>query len=244
MKYLVALFLSCFLLYVPLKAQSNLYSNQQFWLEGLVDYSFAKKWHFYTDASYRHIFLGDINWWRVMARPSLKFKILDWLDVRGGVGVFYTEFGDKDDVLEVRPWEGFAIAWPTVLGLKFTHQVRLEQRIIYNTADWTRNNSNRYRYQLSTKIKFSKTKKYKVFFIPLEVEFFFNSDKVTNKFVQNEGRYTIGLGYVFNKEFTVDGKFFVQRSRFKDYNLGISDYVFRLRLSYNLIGAEKDKTSN
>jgi len=244
MKYIAALFLCCFLLYVPLKAQSNLYSRQQFWLEGLVDYSFAKNWHFYTDASYRKVYSGDRNWWRVMARPSLKFKILNWLDVRGGVGVFYTDFDDKVDVLEVRPWEGFAVEWPTIIGLKFTHQVRFEQRIIYNTADWAKINVYQYRYQLSTKIKLSKTKKYKVFFIPLEVEFFFNADNEQNKFLQEQGRYTIGLGYVFNKEITVDGKFFIQRSKSEEFNLGISDYVFRFRLSYNLFSPEKDKTSN
>ncbi len=242
MKYLTALLFGFFLMIVPLKGQNGLSSNQQLWLEGLVNYSFGKKWDFYTDASYRQIFSEKADGWRVMVRPSIKWKILNWLDVRGGFGVFYTNFDNKIDLLEVRPWQGFAVVWPSIKRLKFTHQVRFEQRIIYNTTDWAQANINRYRYQLSTKINLSKDRKYKIFFIPLEVEFFFNSDQESNKLVQNEGRYTIGLGYVFNQKITVDGKFFAQRVQSDEFNLNVSDYVLRLRFKYNLLRSGEDKT--
>ncbi len=242
MKYLVALFLGCLFIILPLKSQTVSQSNQHVWLEALVDYSFAKKWNFYTDASYRQVFSESGQWWRVMARPSMKWKLLNWLDVRGGVGVFYSNFGDRVDVLEVRPWQGFAVVWPSIQRLKFTHQVRFEQRIIYNTKDWANININRYRYQLSTKINLSKDKKYKTFFIPLEVEFFFNSDKELNKLVQSEGRYTIGLGYVFNRKITIDGKFFAQRIQSDEFNLNVSDYVIRLRFRYNIFRSSDDAT--
>ena len=155
---------------------------------------------------------------------------------------FYTHFDSKTKLLEFRPWQGVAIVWPSIKQVKFTHLLRTEQQIIYNTANWKHVYANRFRYQLSTKINLSAKRKFKVFFIPLAVEFFFRNNEAQNKIIRNEGRYTFGLGYIFNREITVDAKVFIQRTRSEALNFSISNEVFRLRFRYNLFGEEEDKT--
>jgi Protein of unknown function (DUF2490) len=242
MKSLVAFFLLCSLSYLPLKAQDKSQVNQQLWLEALVDYSFGAKWDFYTDASYRSVYTDNLQYWLVMARPSIKRQMLNWLDVRAGVGAFYTEFDENNATLEIRPWEGFAIGWPSFKRIRFSHLVRFEQRFLYDTSDWSYEYSNRYRYQLSTRIKLSKKKKYKTFFIPVAVEVFLQSNNELNELFRNRARYTLGLGYVINREITLDAKLVAERNRSDALDLNITDLLFRLRFRYNLFSFEEDET--
>ena len=229
--------------FVPnLDAQSEKLYDQHIWLEGFVAYPFSKKVEFFADASYRFVFTKKENWCRVMARPSLKWNLLNWMDLRGGLGVFYSNFKEDDDILEVRPWQGLNVSWPKLKYVKFAHLVRVEQQILYNTSTWDRRFVNRFRYQLSSRIKLSATKKFKYFFIPLSAEFFFRTDPELNKFLRNDGRYTVGLGYVLNRKITFNVRYFIQRSRSDEFDFTLSDQVLRILFRYNLFSIEEDET--
>ena len=237
------IFISLLFISKGISQNERLYDNQV-WFEVLVDYSFGKNFDFYTDASYRQAFSTEGNWRRIMARPSLKWKLLNWLDVRGGIGVFYSDFNIESSILEVRPWQGAAISWPKFDRIKFSHLFRVEQQIIYNTSNWNQKYTTRFRYQLGSRINLRKDRKYKLFFIPVSAEFFFRTDKELNRFLRNDGRYMIGLGYVFNREITVDVKYFVQRSRSEELNFSLSDQVLRLRFRYNMFHDQEDHTKD
>lgn len=228
-----------FCLSLPLNAQNERLYDQQLWLEGVVDYPFGKNVEFFADASYRYIFSTEENWWRVLARPSLKWKVLNWLDLRGGLGMSYSNLDNLDNIFEVRPWQGVAILWPKIKIVEFSHLFRAEQQIVYNTSTWKNIYSNRFRYQLGSRINLTKTKQSKYFFIRCSVEFFFRTNKELDKFLRNDGRYTIGLGYVFNPKITVEARCFVQRSRSDELHFNVSNEVFRLRFRYNILRQEE-----
>ena len=227
---------------LSLKAQETSQVNQQLWLEGMVDNSFGVKWDLWADGSYRQLYSDGTNNWRATIRPNIKYQVLEWLDFRIGLMGMYSYFDESNASLEVRPSEGFAIGWPKIIGIKFVHLVRFEQRFIYDTSDWTYDFSGRIRYQLSTRINLSRTKKYKTFFIPLAAEMFLQSKNEVNDLFRNRARFTVGLGYVFNREITVDAKFMVEQNRSDAMELNITDTIFRLRFRYNLFSFEEDET--
>ena len=243
MKYIVFIFLFLSIGYQSMAQEEKHYDNH-LWLEGFFDYSFGHNLDFFADASYRQVFGTENNWNRIMVRPSMKWGVLKWLDIRGGIGIFYSDFNTGQNILEIRPWQGVAIGWPKFKTIKFTHLFRLEQQIIYETESWTHRYTNRYRYLFGTRIKLSKTRKYNVLFIPASVEFFFRSDEALNRLLRNDGRYTMGLGYVFNREITVDLRYFIQRSRSEELGFVLSDNVLRLRFRYNLFHDHEDHTKD
>ncbi len=230
-------------MYSSLKAQEGGTDyNKQLWLETLIDYPFGYKWGQWTDVSYRRVYSDDLEYWRLMVRPNFKWQGLKWLDLRGGVGGFYTYYTQDSATLEIRPWEGVSATWPSFKKIRFVHLVRLEQRFIYDTSDWSYTYSNRFRYQLSTRINISKIKKYKTFFIPLAFEIFLRNGDSENVLERTKARYTFGLGYVVNREVTFDAKVVVERSRNDEFELTVSDIIFRLRFRYNLFSFEEDET--
>ena len=242
MRFLYSSLLLCVFINSSVVAQERTKYDEQFWLEGMIDYSFGVKWDFWLDANYKGIVTNDANYWGAMVRPNIKFKVLKWMDLRAGIGAFYTKFDENDSVLEIRPWEGFAIGWPKIKNIRLVHLFRVEQRVIYYPSDWTQEYSNRIRYQLSTRIPLNKNKKYKTFFIPLAIEAFFQNENEVNDFFRNRARYTVGLGYIFNREITLDFKLVLEQNRSEDQNLNITDTMFRLRFRYNLFSFEEDDT--
>ena len=91
MKYILSLVIALFSHFI-INGQDSTSYDHQLWLEGLIDYQFGQKWDFFSDASYRRVCTRGEDAWRVMARPSLKWKVLNWLDVRGGIGFFLYAF--------------------------------------------------------------------------------------------------------------------------------------------------------
>jgi hypothetical protein len=242
MKSLAAILFICFVLQLPLYTQNGTQYNEQVWLEAMIDNSFGVKWDWYTDASYRTSFTDDLKFWTAMIRPNIKYKLLKRLDIRGGVGAFYTDIDESDNTLEIRPWQGISVSWPKIRRLQFNHLFRLEERIVYNTSDWTNEFVMRYRYQLSTRINFNKTKRYKVFFIPAAAEVFLQDDSDLSGISRSRARYTVGLGYVFNREYTVDAKLVFEHNLSEGSSLDLTDLIFRLRFRYNLFIFEEDET--
>ena len=72
----------------------------------------------------------------------------------------------------------------------------------------------RLRYRLDTKIPLNKyTLEPGAFYLPLAVEFFADLIDEVPEFFAKRNRASIGLGYVMNKNWTLDLRFHRQRSR-------------------------------
>lgn len=225
------------------QAQDEVAVDQQLWLEYLVDYDLSKKIELYADASYRTVFFKDLNnSHRIMARPSMKWAVSQKVDVRGGIGIFYTSLNDSTQALELRPWQGVSVRWPVIGKQRFSHFFRLEERLTYRLEPWSQANSVRLRYQLSTRIDFGRGKVVKYFYMPLAMEFFFvPAGEKTFDLSRNDARFTVGLGYVVNYRLALEGRFVLQRSRLSAGNFGVTDQIFRIMLRHSLFPFDEEQ---
>lgn len=219
-----------------IKAQEPEPVDQQLWLEYLVDYDLGSKVDLYSDAGYRAVFLTGVqNSRRIMARPSVKWTVSDLFDLRGGFGFFYDVLNDTTKTFEFRPWQGVSVHWPTIGRQRFTQFIRTEERLTYRLEPWSRASAFRLRYQLSTRIRFNRIKVSNYLYAPLAMEFFFTpSGEKLFEFSRNNARFTVGLGYVFNYRFALEGRFVFQRSRLVSGTFSVTDQIFRIMLRHSL----------
>jgi hypothetical protein len=94
------------------------------------------------------------GWWRIVARPSVRYDISDQTWIGGGIGNFYTLNDVIADRWEIRPWQGVEIAWPK-WRFPIRHYIRLEERFDFNTATWGSKNSLRGRYAVRMEQKWA-----------------------------------------------------------------------------------------
>jgi hypothetical protein len=137
------------------------------------------------------------------------------LRVDVGLGLYYTYQPEDDDVFETRLWQGGTVFWPDSPGLVrrlvFAQRVRLEERFT-DSGGW--DFALRFRYRLDTKIAINKyTLEPGAFYLPLAAEFFADLTGEATEFFAEQSRLSIGLGYVLNKNWTLDLRFLRQRSR-------------------------------
>jgi len=91
------------------------------------------------------------------------------------------------------------------------HRLRLEERIT-ESVGW--GFALRLRYRLDTKIPLNKyTLEPRAFYLPLAIEFFGDLIDEAPEFFAKRNRASIGLGYVMNKNWTLDLRYHRQRSR-------------------------------
>ena len=125
--------------------------SEQLW----VDYN--PRW---TDRSHREIY-GDLgvrtvldgDQWRFVLRPGVRGPV-GAFRLAGGVGTFFTANELIADRLEIRPFQGITAIWPNK-RVRLQHYVRLEERFVWETDDWTLDASLRGRYQLQVDYSFS-----------------------------------------------------------------------------------------
>jgi hypothetical protein len=95
--------------------------------------------------------------------------------------------------------------------LVFVHRLRVEERVT-ESEEW--GFAMRLRYRLDTKIPLNKyTLEPGAFYLPLAIEFFSDLADEVPEFFAKRNRASIGLGYVMNKNWTLDLRFHRQRSR-------------------------------
>jgi hypothetical protein len=150
----------------------------------------------------------------VYARPAMRWHPM-WkpVELRFGVGAFYTFNRLASDVFEIRPWGGAVLKWPRIGRLTVVSQVRVEDRLQWATEDWTLEDVWRIRYMLSTKVPLSRDQGERYFFVPVSAEGFSDAGsrpvgQLTEKF-----RIDAGVGLVFGWEWVAELHFIVQESR-------------------------------
>jgi hypothetical protein len=98
-----------------------------------------------------------------------------------------------------------------VRRLVFTQRLRLEERFT-DSDGW--DFAMRLRYRLDTKIAINKhTLEPGAFYIPMELELFADLHGEPTELFGEQSRLSVGLGYVMNKNWTLDFRFQRQRSR-------------------------------
>ena len=127
--------------------------QEQLWLD------YNPRW---TGESGREIFgeigvqtsLDSNDWLKFVVRPAVQGPVGPFR-LAGGIGTLYRLDREGADQLELQPFQGIAATWPKGRRLRLQHYVRLEERFVWETADWTDDISLRARYRLQTDYSFA-----------------------------------------------------------------------------------------
>jgi hypothetical protein len=167
----------------------------------------------YEELMSRESFWGE--WNKLYGNGGASYDLGERFRVAGGIGLYYTYQTEIADVFEFRLWQEGTAFWPDSPGavrrLVFTHRLRFEERVT-EFEGWAF--AMRLRYRLDTKIPLNKyTLEPGAFYVPLAIEFFADFLEETPEFFAKRNRASIGLGYVMNKNWTLDLRLHRQRSR-------------------------------
>lgn len=213
-KYLIIVFIS-FIIFpsVKLIAQDSEDVEKQVWLDYVMFRKPSEDIQFMGDAGYRFLIGG--GWQKYLVRPSLQKGIKDWLNLFGGVGLFYTVQEGLSNTFEIRPWIGARVYlyWDTFRKIRFSDYFRIEDRFVINTQSSGTSNSIRLRNK--TDVKFPITAHYLddgVLYAMLSFEFFIEGGDLQELFA-DKIRLGGGLGYKFNYNWRVEFYFYGFKSQ-------------------------------
>ena len=177
---------------------------------------------------------------------GVSYDLKKRIRLEAGLGLYYAYLPDLHDTFETRLWQAVTFDWPDSPGLVrryvLQHRFRLEERF-KNTNDWSF--AARLRYRLSFKIPINKyTLEPGGFYIPLKAEFYIPLGSEIQDFYAQQARYSAGIGYVFNKQWTLELRYARQRLRNTvDENLQPTDQFIEIRLksSFRIVDLLKSR---
>jgi hypothetical protein len=208
-------------------AQSNEGTTEQLWLDFIPHFKTSERFEYYGDASLRVIF-EENRIFTLIARPSFRYHINSIVELQGGIGFFFTIIDDFANQLELRPWQGVRVHWPTFGRIGIKHSFKLEERLLWGTETWDFDLTLRFRYKLGGRIPFNEARS---FYLSLFGEAFANVGGKNDALLRNRMRGYFGIGYKRNDTWTVELEYILQRSRsngVEDFH--ISDNIFRLKV--------------
>jgi hypothetical protein len=159
----------------------------------------------------------------------------DWIRVEGGLGYYYIYRREVPASHEVRLWQSGTLDWPESLGAFrryiFHHRFRLEERFRANGEDWSF--AFRFRYRLAYAFPINRyTVEPGAFFIPTMIEAYVPLGDDIEEFFAQQIRFTLGIGYVFDKVWKGELRYAWQRSRDTlDQELSLQNHYVEFRLS-------------
>ena len=132
----------------PAAAQSDNEVSPQLWMDYNPSWRASPRFEVYGDLGARTE-LQSGGWWRFVIRPSVRYRVHEYVRIAGGIGSFYTLNDIIADRWEIRPWQGVSATWPRT-PLPIEHFLRFEEQFDFNTRTWQSLNSLRMRYRVRT----------------------------------------------------------------------------------------------
>ena len=208
-------------------------ASQQVWLDYHNTFYLNPTWEYFGDVGYR-VQPSDGWWMKFYGRPSMRWHHRSSpLELRFGLGAFYTANKYDTDQFELRPFVGVLYKWPTIGPLTFASYLRLEDRYVWDVDDWSLSHSGRLRYKLSTKLPINKLTGNSYFFVPLSAEIFWDAGDGPEEMFSDDLRLDAGVGYIFSWVWVAEFHFIVQRSRTTlGGDLETTDFIFRFQLKH------------
>ena len=171
----------------PARAQDDV--STQIWVDYNPRWSWPSGLQLYGDLGVRTE-LSQTGWGRIVVRPGVRGPIGRGFQLSGGIGGFYTANEEAADRLEVRPFQGISATWPHK-PIRLDHYARLEERLEFETDDWTLEASLRFRYRLQTQVRWQGLRPGSHWRLIGHVEFFFTLSGEAGQF---DERVRAGLG--------------------------------------------------
>ncbi len=208
--------------------------TNQLWADYYRYWRLKPSVQFYGDMGFRYL-IDDGSWWVANIRPSVRLMQGNWIEPRGGLGVFFTYNEQDSNQLELRPWQGALIRWPTVNDrLHLHHYFRAEERLQWQTQmDWEFSAQLRLRYRIGSGLPLPILHPAHHFSVPLSAEWFLNMGDDLNERFFSRARYTVGIRDTINDRWSVELLFTLQESRSSaEESFDLSDRLFQVRIRH------------
>lgn len=116
-----------------------------------LNFRLNKKWVYNQDFAYQHSYKTP-TFTRFLIRSQGSYQQTGVLSYHGGLNFIYGFDETGENGLELRPWLGTKVRWPSFWRINFVQYLRFEQRFqhIVHVDDW--DNNFRVRYKISTNI--------------------------------------------------------------------------------------------
>jgi len=212
--------------------QTNL-KYSQIWFDVMLQQTFNNHFRFLFHTNYKHL-MDDNKWNQFMVRPTLIYTMNDYVYFQGGVQLLYTDLGDLNK-LEVRPWQGINIFFPTLGRLHFNNFFRLEERFFYQNIGERQTTSLRGRYAILTNVPLNhpSMSPRTVYLLPNFELLGSLWGKDVERFIAST-RYSLGAGYQVDDRVRLETIYLLERSRDRaEDNFRAINHIYRLVFRYN-----------
>lgn len=212
--------------------------KNELWTDYIHNHFFNNKWVLFGDATFR---VGEN--YVVGIRPSVKYLLSNKVSFRAGIGNNYT-FDSKDNIsnIEIRPWQGVRVVWPSTGIFAIQHYVRVEEQYISNNFTYDDfEGSIRLRYQIGTDVDIweSVSGDHEVN-LPLEYEIFSTLGQ-ENLYV-NRDRFIAGVSYKIRGFITIEFNYVLQRQGEGLRNMEADKNIYRIRIRHTFSKSLKKDT--
>ncbi|MDG3582379.1 DUF2490 domain-containing protein [Galbibacter pacificus] len=221
--------------------------TKQAWFTFQPGWQISERVKLNTEIGYRTV--SPKSWNRFNTKAELSYA-LDEFNLRkfifdqrlvSGVGYYYIHNFNDIDAFELRIYQGYKIGFNLTNRIDFLHYFRLEERFTNPFRDDGSSFGLRLRYKITGNINLEGlfVSKGRGFYIPIDVEFFFNikSSKQINDII----RLSPGVGYVVDPTFKIQFNisYHYTKQEFEEL-VRTNDIIFRLRV-YKTFKLKKDK---
>lgn len=213
-------------------AQDETAVTKQTWLFWQHHHSFTPRFKYVGDIGYRQELPYD-KWIRTSFKPGVEWSAGNIVDLRGGLGFYYSVQEIIPNSFELRPWQGVKVHWPTLGRFSFDHYGRLEQRFNRSTGPfehWSSVLRGRYRLNVIFPINHPGIID-NTLFVRLNAEIFLNMGRsIVERFV-NKNRYAMCLGYRFNPNWRLEVYYLAEQSKaFSEEGFKVNSHIFQVSL--------------
>lgn len=195
-------------------AQSESDLEKQTWGMALLNWRLNEKWVFNQDIGLMHTYTFP-KFTRVFLRPQINYQLNGTFSFHGGLIFIYKDYQVEENAIEIRPWAGTKIRWPSFWRIDLVHYIRVENRFrhAYNEEVW--DNDFRVRYKVGTNVPINHPSMINdTFYGLLAYEFFSVSYDVNVQFTTADlHRFDVGLGYRQNVKNSYEATLVAFKSR-------------------------------
>ena len=114
--------------------------EKQLWIASFFNFRLNDNWIYHQDAAYAHSYETP-TFTRFFLRSQVSRQITGAFSAHGGLNLFYIFNEVDNNALELRPWVGGKLRWPSFWRVNIVNYLRFEQRFQHtmNVSDWENN---------------------------------------------------------------------------------------------------------
>jgi hypothetical protein len=217
----------------PVAAQYSESSYFETWTDIATVYNFSDRFRYDGDYGARAA-LSTADFTQLYLRPSVRYEVVPWLRLHGGLGWFHTFLRDAEDADEIRPWVGVRFVGPRLGSWLIQNYLRLEFRAFEFGTGGGSDTAWRGRWQLQVRSPDFRIGSAERFYVLAFTESFHTFDAEIQGFAAERLRLNLGAGKALSPQWRVELNGMYQKGRVEEGVSGfdLDEGILRLRLFY------------